>query len=177
VFAAFIFLFGPVFFVIGVYVRLLLINQHKLIQKMNVSNRQHQDTTRFHLILSIQEGNLTHCASCGASRRIRLNIPGSGEQPQCKTCNAPSSLIMAAAKTRIALMVRKERRVTFMMGGTFASFIVCCLPLSTLHMINCFANRVISPTAMIAGIWLTFCHSAVNPIMYFICNPDFRKAF
>jgi hypothetical protein len=73
-------------------------------------------------------------------------------------------------------MVRKEKRAALMTWATFASFIVFYLPITTQYFVN-IAYQVKSPTAMHLGIWLYFCNSLCNPIMYLVSNPDLRRAF
>lgn len=140
---------------------------------MNVFNNQGM------LLMNInfysQGGNQMHCTTCGASQHARLNSTVAGEPSGCNMCNSPRDHIEAAAKTRFALQFRKERRVTFMMGATFALSMLCRLPVSILYMVNCYTNVTLS-TAMIACIWLLNLNSA-SSIMYFVCNPDFRRAF
>jgi hypothetical protein len=84
---------------------------------------------------------------------------------------------LAAAHARLTILVRRERRVTFMTGSVIATAIICYFPITTMYMVRCTVPVTISPTAMNFGFWTAFLNSACNPIVYTICNPDFRGAF
>jgi hypothetical protein len=154
-----------VLFIIGVYVTLYFMDLCKLRQKLVVSISQDIP------LVVMYTQRLNHCASCGVSLHSRFCSPGR-EHHSCQTCGAPKELIREAANTRLSLHVRREWRITFMMGATFVLFMTCQLPLTIIIIVNFFSDgSVMSPTA----IWLTFLHSACNIIVFFISNPDFRR--
>jgi hypothetical protein len=119
---------------------------------------------------------IMHCATCGASLYNHLNSVGRGQLPHCKICNSSKDRIQAADNTRFAIVLRRERRATFMMGASFASFIVGLLPIHILFIVNSTTDYIISTTAMNLGIWLILCHSACTPLIYIACNPAFGSA-
>ncbi|XP_074649658.1 octopamine receptor-like isoform X2 [Tubulanus polymorphus] len=76
--------------------------------------------------------------------------------------------------------VHKGRRAVHILGILFVVFVVFYLPFFSTYVIGgvCESCQVyITPQMITAFEWLGYTGSMVNPIIYRIFNPDFRKAF
>ena len=76
--------------------------------------------------------------------------------------------------------VDKARRAVQVLGILFAVFVIFYLPFFALYVIHgtCAECRhYISPTLIGGFEWVAYSGSMVNPIVYHIFNPDFRRAF
>lgn len=74
----------------------------------------------------------------------------------------------------------KARRAVQVLGILFAVFVVFYLPFFATYTINAICTQCqafISPQMIMAFEWLAYSGSMVNPIIYHIFNPDFRRAF
>nr|AKQ63060.1 orphan G-protein coupled receptor 55 [Platynereis dumerilii] len=74
----------------------------------------------------------------------------------------------------------KGRRAVQVLGILFAVFVVFYLPFFATYTINATCTKCqafISPQMIMAFEWLAYSGSMVNPIIYHIFNPDFRRAF
>ncbi len=74
----------------------------------------------------------------------------------------------------------RGRRAVQVLGILFVVFVIFYLPFFAVYVINgtCVPCReYISPRMIMAFEWLQYTGSTVNPIVYHIFNPDFRRAF
>lgn len=74
----------------------------------------------------------------------------------------------------------RERRATLILGLIMAAFICSWLPFFTFYVIRavCIVCRdYIPPRIESFIVWMGYCNSAINPIIYTIFNRDFRRAF
>ena len=74
----------------------------------------------------------------------------------------------------------KGRKAVQVLGILFAAFVMFYLPFFAAYLIRgtCSACRdYVSPTMITAFEWLAYSGSMVNPIIYHMFNPDFRRAF
>ena len=76
--------------------------------------------------------------------------------------------------------IDKGRRAVQVLGILFAVFVIFYLPFFATYTINATCLRCqkyISPQMIMAFEWLAYSGSMVNPIVYHIFNPEFRRAF
>jgi 5-hydroxytryptamine receptor 2 len=74
----------------------------------------------------------------------------------------------------------RGRRAVQVLGILFAVFVVCYAPFFLTYVIKGTCTRCqsyISPRMIMAFEWLAYSGSVVNPIIYHVFNPDFRRAF
>ncbi|XP_019615083.1 PREDICTED: probable G-protein coupled receptor No18 [Branchiostoma belcheri] len=81
-------------------------------------------------------------------------------------------------KLRQRIRLSKERRLTMVIGIVMGAFVMCWLPffVSYLVLTVCTTCRL-SPLLFRFFVWLGYCNSALNPLIYTLFNKDFRDAF
>ena len=67
-------------------------------------------------------------------------------------------------------------------SGFSVCFLVCWVPFFTCNIINAICIKynldwLPGDTAFIVTTWLGYVNSCINPLIYTIFNPEFRKAF
>ncbi len=74
----------------------------------------------------------------------------------------------------------KGKRAVQVLGILFAVFVIFYLPFFATYTINAMClqcQKYISPQMIMAFEWLAYSGSMVNPIVYHLFNPEFRRAF
>jgi histamine receptor H1 len=58
-----------------------------------------------------------------------------------------------------------------------AAFVLCWLPYFVLFTVIAFCSDCVNPIVHTATIWLGYINSTFNPILYPLCNTNFKRAF
>ncbi|RXG53821.1 Histamine H1 receptor [Armadillidium vulgare] len=71
----------------------------------------------------------------------------------------------------------KEKKAARQLGVIMGAFFACWIPYFTLFPIIAFCDDCIPERMHMTAMWLGYLNSALNPVIYPLCNQHFRRAF
>ncbi|TKR60571.1 hypothetical protein L596_027798 [Steinernema carpocapsae] len=89
----------------------------------------------------------------------------------------------ASFKRKVTKAQRKERRATKTLGIVVGIFLVCWVPFFSINIINAVCIKLDNPSCQVGygpffyATWIGYMNSFMNPVIYTIFNPEFRRAF
>jgi hypothetical protein len=94
---------------------------------------------------------------------LRMNVVSS-----CPPVSKPPDVVLA-----------KEKKAATQLGVIVGAFILCWLPYFTLFMVvaYCGEEKCVNDAVFTTSIWFGYFNSALNPILYPLCNANFKRAF
>lgn len=105
----------------------------------------------------------------------------SNDEPS-KTRKKHSEQIEIILKNKLRFSLTKERKAAKTLGIIIGAFIVCWTPFTMIYLssgilLELYKYEVVPFWLFQTVTWLGYVNSGLNPIIYTIYNPDFRRAF
>ncbi|XP_048211002.1 histamine H1 receptor [Perognathus longimembris pacificus] len=75
------------------------------------------------------------------------------------------------------LHLNRERKAAKQLGLIMAAFILCWIPYFIFFMVIAFCKSCCNEPVHMFTIWLGYINSTLNPLIYPLCNENFKKAF
>lgn len=93
--------------------------------------------------------------------------------------NSTCSVTNSPHQKKLRFHLAKERKASTTLGIIMSAFIVCWLPFFVLALVRPFLTDPQSTPTFLSSLflWLGYCNSLLNPIIYVTLNRDFRKPF
>ncbi|XP_034944220.1 5-hydroxytryptamine receptor 1-like [Chelonus insularis] len=90
----------------------------------------------------------------------------------CSVSNSPH-------QKKLRFQLAKERKASTTLGIIMSAFTICWLPFFVLALVRPFLSdpKAIPKSLSSLFLWLGYCNSLLNPIIYATLNRDFRKPF
>lgn len=115
------------------------------------------------------------CASSGDELEKEKEIPPVLKEGEKEQTPLPDLPLKRKCKN---FSLPQERRAVKTLGIVVGCFVVCWVPFFVVELlkplcVDCYINPIIKNTVM----WLGYCNSACNPVIYTFFNKDFRCAF
>ena len=125
------------------------------------------------------------------SKTVTESVTSSVRMISEATVDSDSDVEIVGPKRRRYASLLREKRHTHMERsrlkqqlsaaktlGTIMTFLLLCwLPFSTLWPLRVFCTSCVSQKAYDISIWINYINSSINPIIYCLCNPNFKRAF
>lgn len=73
--------------------------------------------------------------------------------------------------------LRKEQKAARQLGVIMGAYLLCWLPYFILFPVMAFCTDCVPPQLHLAATWLGYCNSTMNPVLYPLCNANFKRAF
>ncbi|KAF7991800.1 hypothetical protein HCN44_010601 [Aphidius gifuensis] len=93
--------------------------------------------------------------------------------------NSTCSVTSSPHQKKLRFQLAKERKASTTLGIIMSAFTICWLPFFVLALLRPFVNdsKLIPKSLSSLFLWLGYCNSLLNPIIYATLNRDFRKPF
>lgn len=118
--------------------------------------------------------------SSGRHRRLMAWLRRSGSSTEGFHRQRSAVVVKRAANgNNPNAVLAKEKKAATQLGVIVGAFILCWLPYFTLFMVvaYCGPEKCVNQTVFTITIWFGYFNSTLNPILYPLCNANFKRAF
>ncbi|XP_011875431.1 PREDICTED: 5-hydroxytryptamine receptor 1 isoform X2 [Vollenhovia emeryi] len=155
-------------------------DRHRIIRSTICPRHSHNERVR----PSLPETHLRNIASSTSGDNPRRHSTGERRESPMRNM-LQKSIRMLSGNNQICICNRRqlrrrksERKASTTLGIIVGAFIVCWLPFFMLALIRPFYKADDIPHSVSSlFLWLGYCNSALNPIIYAIFNKEIRKPF
>ncbi|XP_008549181.1 5-hydroxytryptamine receptor 1-like [Microplitis demolitor] len=115
-----------------------------------------------------------------SSSTTLTNTPGNNKSTTVRNhLNSTCSVSSSSHQKKLRFQLAKERKASTTLGIIMTAFTVCWLPFFVLALVRPFLSdpKAIPKSLSSLFLWLGYCNSLLNPIIYATLNRDFRKPF
>ncbi|XP_019637189.1 PREDICTED: octopamine receptor-like [Branchiostoma belcheri] len=99
---------------------------------------------------------------------------GNGKTKQSTTLETRRKSMVGHLQSKERFLKKKERRLTLILGIVITAFVVCWLPFFVTYVtVTVCETCAVSDVIFKLFVWLGYCNSAVNPVIYTVFNKDF----
>lgn len=134
----------------------------------NATEKQSANQSKNKAKKQFKDCNLPPCSR----QRSRYHLKHQNQQTSLDA-NSPHK------QKRLRLQLAKERKASTTLGIIMSAFTICWLPFFVLTVVRiCLSNPDAIPGSLSSiFLWLGYCNSLLNPVIYATLNRDFRKPF
>ena len=127
---------------------------------------------------SMQTSPLNHGA-VGGSNAKKNGENGAGGGGAGDEGLRNSLALSGAKKANPNAVLAKEKKAATQLGVIVVAFIICFLPYFTLFMVvaYCGNDQCVDSRVFTITVWFGYFNSTLNPILYPLCNANFKTAF
>ncbi|CAL8140487.1 unnamed protein product [Orchesella dallaii] len=177
--------FIPAAIMVGLYFRIFLLIRNKLRERAGIicvskstndkTNIDRQDTSSGNmvndaLLNAIKDSSRTPEKSIDENTICDVNNEGKRKKKH-------SEQIETILKNKLRFSLTKERKAAKTLGIIIGAFIVCWTPFTLCYLTSGIIGNDVPFWLFQLVTWLGYINSGLNPIIYTIYNPEFRKAF
>ncbi|KAF4533452.1 hypothetical protein B566_EDAN001178 [Ephemera danica] len=105
------------------------------------------------------------------------NTSSTGSSTRPTTQRRSPGLTVRRRAATDSIVLQKEKKAARQLGVIMGAFVLCWLPYFVLFMVIAFCGNCVDPKFHTATIWLGYVNSTLNPILYPLCNANFKRAF
>uniref|UniRef100_A0A1I8G1H7 G_PROTEIN_RECEP_F1_2 domain-containing protein n=1 Tax=Macrostomum lignano TaxID=282301 RepID=A0A1I8G1H7_9PLAT len=114
-------------------------------------------------------------ASGTQQRRIQFTLEAAVSEPSKQT--KPNENRSSKSRFKLSNSLKKEIKAAKQLGVIMGAFTACFMPYFVIFVVVAFCPDCVSSELMLALTWVGYANSALNPILYPLCNHAFRRKF
>ena len=110
---------------------------------------------------------------------MQTSPPSIAKKNGAENANGSNNAMACAKKANPGAVLAKEKKAATQLGVIVGAFIICFLPYFTLFMVVAYCGRdqCVDSTVFTITVWFGYFNSTLNPILYPLCNANFKTAF
>lgn len=178
--------YAPLVFMMIIYVRIYHVARSRIRRKNFEKKKDKLHKAVNSKLLPTQNTELNEIP-CNGSSSSYVNLTDKGltnghlDDSSEKMLQNQNDEILKSKKLKEKIEMKRERKAARTLGIITGAFILCWLPFFIIALVYPFISKYVDvhvPNLVTSIVlWLGYFNSLLNPIIYTIFSPDFRKAF